>query len=319
MNINNNINLLNIIIKTCCLINNENCGSSNIKRVDVNRKGKYCEEYSANECPTTDYYGYKCIVKDSACKGKCEEYSTESPCKSHASCKWDIYHCVYDDNYEASSSTSSTNNSKKTVLLIGNSKTIGTKSSNYNNSVKTKLSGFLKAGGYNYDIQLIAVASEKLSTLYNNYKSKLTSNKYDYVVMQEHTTELFELDTYKRYVNLISNAVKKKNSNVKTYVRAVWVYKNKNKTNRKYTTAKSNTEIVASKIGATVIYDGKALYAAGDINVFESDNKHQNANGAYLSAACIYKSLTGENPTSSTYGGGLSNYKQLQKIANNNC
>ena len=78
-----------------CLINNKNCSSSNIKRVDVEKKGKYCEEYSKDECPSTDSYGYTCIVKDSVCKGKCEEYSTESPCTSHKSCKWDKYHCIY--------------------------------------------------------------------------------------------------------------------------------------------------------------------------------------------------------------------------------
>ena len=90
---------------------------------------------------------------------------------------------------------------------------------------------------------------------------------------------------------------------------------------------RANTIKLANEIGATVIYDGEAIYAATTrgVNVFyetqENAKLHQNKHGAYLSAACIFKNITNKSTlTNITYTyNDLTYYATMIEVANSNC
>lgn len=187
------------------------------------------------------------------------------------------------------------------VLFIGDSKT-------NTNGIPSKFAGISKANGYNVDVTKATKGTKNLDWLGNNFRSIITNGSYDCVVLQEQT-EVYRDDyyTYLKGVRKIVSMVKGQNSNVKIYIRALWILRDSDsKTKRK---AYEQTELVAKKTSCDVIYDGKAFDRFRDtypnIPLFK-DIVHQNPTGAYLSAATIFKSLAGKAPTSTSYTGGIS-------------
>ena len=114
--------------------------------------------------------------------------------------------------------------------------------------------------------------------------------------------------------------MKSVNPDVKTYVRQTWTVRDFSGLEQAY----SNAENVAQATGSYLILDGKAFEKSsgdyGDIELF-GDYIHQNRNGAFLSAACIYKTLYGKSPVGSSYYGGLSKEvaEKLQIVADSIC
>lgn len=204
---------------------------------------------------------------------------------------------------------------KKTikVLFVGNSKT-------YVNDIPSKFKGLAKSAGYNVEITTATEGGKTLKYLASHKKSTITKKAYDYVILQEQTdTYAGKYSTFLSGAKTIKKLVKAKNPNVKIIVRQTWVQKNSSSNKKK--TAYNNAKKVASSIGATLAFDGKAFdYSRSKyskINLYK-DNTHQSTSGAYLSACCIFKAVFQQSPVGLSYKGGLSSSKakNLQKAAN---
>lgn len=209
------------------------------------------------------------------------------------------------------------------VLFVGNSKT-------YVSNIPSKFKSLAAKGGYTVNISTATKGGKTLkylTTKSNNSTDKLTGKNnyntitgkaYDYVIMQEQSdTYISNYDTFLAGATKLKNLVQKKNKNTKLFVRQCWAYKSSSTSTREkgYTNAKK----VATKVGASLIYDGKAIYKAKsstNMNMFV-DNVHQSNEGAYLSACCIYSAVFNKSPVNLGYYGGLSsaNAKKLKTIA----
>lgn len=235
------------------------------------------------------------------------------------------------ENGKASDSKSSNNNIKKpdknkktNILFIGNSMTY--RESNAKQRITEIFKGMAKNGGYsNFNVYVANRSGSSLSQIAAARKGVITARKYDIVILQERTQE-YESSGYGAYLKgatTIKKLVNQKNSDAIIYIRQKWVnQKSLNKSIQKK--AYKNASTVASKIGAGLIYDGKAFDSSiskyPNINLY-SDTRHQSAYGAYLSAACIYKTVTGSDPNSLTYNGylGESSAKKLRGVASSTC
>lgn len=209
------------------------------------------------------------------------------------------------------------------VLFVGNSKT-------YVNDIPSKFKNLAKKGGYTVNISTATKGGRTLkylTTKSNNSTDKLTGKNnyntitgkaYDYVIMQEQSdTYINDYDTFLSGATKLKNLVQKNNKNTKLFVRQCWAYKSSSTSIREkgYTNARK----VASKIGASLIYDGKSIYKAKsstNMSMFV-DNVHQSKEGAYLSACCVYSAVFNKSPVNLGYYGGISsaNAKKLKMIA----
>jgi len=209
------------------------------------------------------------------------------------------------------------------ILFVGNSKT-------FKSNIPDKFKKLAKNGGYSVNISTATKGGktlEYLTTKSNKSEDELTGNNnyntiigkaYDYVVMQEQsTTYASDYDKFLSGAKNLKKLVKKKNNNVKLFVRQCWVHKSSvaSERNKGYSNAKN----VANKIGASLIYDGKAMYKAKsktNIKLF-IDNIHQSKAGAYLAAASIYSAMFDRSPVDLNYVAGLNSAdaKTLRQIA----
>lgn len=218
------------------------------------------------------------------------------------------------------------------VLFIGNSRT-GT---GKHPKIALDFEGFAKAGGYKVEVERVTKGStnlqEHLSDSYKNTKHSdstialVDAEDIDYLVIQEATDIYSEnrtqfLDSTKELINLI----KVKSPNVKVYIRATWVLATQDSSDNKWyfndnkvAEAYANAEYVAAETGATVIYDGKAFKKSTqqykNIILF-SDERHQTREGAYLSAACVYKKIFNKSPKESTYKGSTNTGELSTEVA----
>lgn len=194
------------------------------------------------------------------------------------------------------------------ILFVGNSKT-------YVNDVPGKFEKLAEVGGKRVSVTSATKGNKTLEYLASKYKNTINKS-YDIVIIQEHTNPYKgDYNAFLAGAKSISSMVKSKNSNVKLFVRQTWVLKDSKSSvkNKAYKNAKN----VAKEIGASLIYDGKAIYKL-DANKAFTDDKHQTNEGAYLTACCVYNALFKESPVGLNYKAGLSasTAKNLQKIAN---
>ena len=194
------------------------------------------------------------------------------------------------------------------ILFVGNSKTYYPGKATTDDGIPKRVKAIAANRGYSVNYVYAGAGGKTLLYNYNNYKSKIESKTFDVVIMQEQN-DVFTSDKaqYKDAVTKIVNLLKKKNKNVKVYIRAMWttVPSKVGNVGPKYNTGKKNTEEIAAGItNAKVIYDGVAMYAAHGpknvstdnlVNLF-SDERHQNKHGAYLSGACIFSTVFNEDP-----------------------
>lgn len=233
----------------------------------------------------------------------------------------------YGDGGSGSNSKSSNKASKteKTnVLFVGNSMTY--REGNEKQRITEVFKGMIKNGGYsNMSVYVANKSGSTLSQVASAKNGIITARKYDIVILQEQTDayENKSISKFLKGAQTIKKLVQDKNPNAKIYIRQKWVTKG-NLSKSMHDTAYNNAASVAGKIGASLIYDGKAfdnsMSKYPGINLY-SDSRHQSADGAYLSAACIYKTVTGGSPNSLTYNGYISeaNAKKLREIAKSTC
>ena len=202
--------------------------------------------------------------------------------------------------------------SKTKVLFVGNSKT-------YVSNIPAKFKGIANNNGYNVEVKTAIRGGATLNALASEYATTIGGEKFDCVILQEQTdTYGGNYDVYSNGATKIVNIVRGKNSNVKTYIRALWITRESSSSSKER--SYSWTEKIAKNTNSTVIYDGKNFdksRSSNNINLF-GDSIHQNNNGAYLSALTIYQVLSGNKTISTTYYGDVeeSTAKKLIAIVN---
>ena len=172
------------------------------------------------------------------------------------------------------------------------------------NGKKNRTKPITSSNGYNVSIKTATRGGATLRELSSEYASTIGGSSYDCVILQEQTdTYASNYNGYSSGAKSIISTVRSRNSNVHTYIRALWVTRSASSSTRN--NSYSWTEKIAKETNSTVIYDGKSFdTCSSSINLF-GDDIHQNNNGAYLSALTIYKALSGEKSVSTTYYGGV--------------
>lgn len=232
------------------------------------------------------------------------------------------------------------------VILVGNSKTykhsLATnfakiaraegytiEGTTYNNYKENALAGFKKEDSTTNVTYFRDTGGRSLNWTSNIHKNEL-NNSYDYVVLQEQTDTYIDSDNSKYYNGALKvlDILYKNNNNIKMYIRKTWVMSNSNsKTIQK---GYDNTKNIVSKLkkernySVTIINDGPSIYDAisQNISVMDSDKRHQNTNGGYLAASCIYSTLFNQDPTKISYKSPnmtSADATKLRKIAKQYC
>ena len=195
-------------------------------------------------------------------------------------------------------------------LFIGNSFTYrGTDGADASNPEVP--SDFKKiANSFNIDVNIDSVCkgSHTLTKFANPedemgrvVEQKLTTNQYDYVILQEQsTTPLNNYNTFLTAVTNLKKRIDETQENCQTILYETWGsptgisgtnYKTVGEMEADLRTAYTNA---GKETGCKVNYIGKAFtyaYENTNVNIYADDNRHQNGNGAYLSAACHVRSI----------------------------
>ena len=203
--------------------------------------------------------------------------------------------------------------SKSSFLFIGNSFTYrGVNTSELNEAeVPADFKKIATNLGIDADVDYVVKGSHSLTQFANPedekgaiVEEKLTKNQYDYVILQEQsTTPINNYSTFLAAVKKLKARVDATQTNCKTILYETWgtpynvadkpqiygatVAEMEAKIREAYTNA-------GAESGCPVNYIGKAFTYAYDntsINIYADDNRHQNGNGAYLSAACHIRSI----------------------------
>lgn len=219
------------------------------------------------------------------------------------------------DDYEKGNERTNTTldkNKNMKIAFIGNSKT-------YVHDIPGIFKKIALEGGYNVSITSITSGGKTLVWHASNSANSIKKN-YDIAVLQEQTdTMQSHLGRYKSGAVNVANELRSANSSVSIYVRECWSYNSVS--SRVHKAVQTNASSVASAIGGKVIKDGQAWDRYGNDNELYQDSTHQSKKGAYLSAICIYKALTNEDPTNIKYNAGISSTtaKRFKEIARDIC
>ena len=197
------------------------------------------------------------------------------------------------------------------VLFVGNSRT-------YVGDIPKKFKKITESKGYKVSVTEALEGGQTLASLSSKFGDTI-SKSYDCVVMQEQTeTYMYDRDTFLSGAQSVVSKAKSGNSDVMTYVRATWAKNNSGRGT--LDAAYANADHVASSTGSQIIPDGKAFEKSAsdypNINLF-ADDRHQSNEGAYLSAATIFKKLYGISVSDAKYYDSLGKDKatNLLKIA----
>ncbi len=225
------------------------------------------------------------------------------------------------------------------IVMIGNSKTHTS-----NGSVWYAFNEIMKNRGYSANVVRStaggstlnehatgkcdsSTCSETKATKIANAHKVIKNTAFDIAILQEQTDTIYDDGKYALYdsgVKGVKNILLKNNSNTKIYLRQTWYYKDKVLTGQPK--ANSNATKLANKYELTVINDGTTFLnyvkKYNDTKIFK-DERHGSYEGVYMAAACIYKKITGQDPTKITYygegGTTKARAKIMQEIANNSC
>ena len=244
----------------------------------------------------------------------------------------------------------------KTVLIVGNSKTYRTPSSLSQTRPSKLFAVIANEGGYLSQAKSTIVSRENIENSYiasNNevtivtkdgstllykaqnspYKDYLSSKVFDAIILQEKTDTI--ANNYSSFYKGVEEIVKLQggsNYNGTVYIRTSWPVDDSN-----FSTSLANMNSNAVKaanaiksnygVNAYVIYDGNAFSKAKENGIAvhrtaEGDSNHQNVNGAYLAALCMYVKLYNENArnvTNNIYISDTNTATKLKNIANSAC
>lgn len=222
------------------------------------------------------------------------------------------------------------------ILFIGNSFTFrqGSESNpsvpNYFKSIAENLSqdveiDYVLRGSYT-----LTKYANKTDELGSVVETKLTSNQYDYVVLQEQsTTPVNSYNAFLTAVKTLNTRIQETQKNCKVILYETWgTPYNVSEGSFKSVEAmelllRDAYEKAGNEIDASVTYVGKAFTYVytnySSIGIYADDNRHQSNLGAYLSAACHVKNIFGLDVSKCTDYCSLdeSNAKTLLNIANN--
>ena len=311
--------------------------SSNIIIVSVNPVDENAEKKSGYKVKNSEITEFNNTVKKAEGVTYCDTNSKiKSSFKTNDGIHYtnDTYKKIYEEMKKCTignnsntspaekvkSSNTGTSNPQSTtykIIFIGNSKTAV-------QNIPKKVQKMAENGGYKVNITSATEASRSLIWLAKNKKSTIKKS-YDIAVLQDKTDNVeSNLTKYKEGAKNVSSLLKEGNKNVKIYLRQTWGYKENRNNAKKHKAVQQNATKVSKEIGATIIPDGLAwdtFYNKYPNLELYSDERHQNPTGAYLTAACIYKSILGGNPLQLTYYGDLSEEeaKRTQDIANTIC
>ena len=240
---------------------------------------------------------------------------------------------------------------KHNFLIVGNSKTYRIPKSKTRVSIiftkmlknegiisssKLKKKSIESKGNLNRNDEVTIITKDAKTLNYlastKKYSKYMSDRKYDIVILQEQTgVARGDYDTYVKGTNKIASLLK--NNNADIYVRTQWPGTNEGRSTLKK--FNNNAEKVSKKLSSKgftskVVYDGKALMdARGSYSVYDSsDGYHPSNYGAYLSAACTYKTVFGKKASklkysksiyNDDYGISKSDFKKLNKIVDENC
>ena len=165
-------------------------------------------------------------------------------------------------------------------------------------------------------------------------ETKLTTNSYDYVILQEQsTTPINNYNTFLSAVKKLKNRINQTQTNCKTILYETWgTPYNTQQDPTSYGTSVGAMEAklrtayknAGEEADCPVHYVGKAFtyaYETLNINIYADDNRHQNGLGAYLSAASHIRSMFKVNVSACTEYCGLdqTKCKALLGAADTNC
>lgn len=201
----------------------------------------------------------------------------------------------------------------KSFLFIGNSFTYrGDYGTTDNPEIPTYFKNIAKNLGIEVNIDYVVKGSHTLTKFADPtdemgkiVEQKLTSNQYDYVILQEQSTApINNYDTFLAAVKKLKARIDKTQTNCVTTLYETWgTPSNTTSDPKTYGTTPGEMEAklrtaytnAGEETGCKVNYIGKAFtyaYEVEKINIYnESDNRHQNGLGAYLSAACHVRSF----------------------------
>ncbi len=184
------------------------------------------------------------------------------------------------------------------ILFIGNSFS--------QNGITQGIVDIGKHLGYSVSYQFAQKGGSKLNDVYNhgNNKSIIKNHRYDAVILQPDYIEQDKTNNNKTGAIKTVQDVKANNPNAIVYYRKIWDYKNTskskvNKLQKMYTDLMKDLE-KELKITLIPIEDGISMHEAVwdyNINVFSSDNYHQNGTGVYLIDYCIASVVFEVDPT----------------------
>ena len=203
---------------------------------------------------------------------------------------------------------------KVSFLFIGNSFTYrGVNTSEENEAeVPADFKKIATNLGVEVDIDAVYKGSHSLTKFADKtdtygaiVEQKLTTNKYDYVILQEQsTTPINNYNTFLTAVKKLKARIDATQTNCKTVLYETWgTPYNVSQDPQTYGAtvgameAKLRTayQNAGEESGCSVNYIGKAFTYAyenySSINIYADDNRHQNGYGAYLSAACHFRSI----------------------------
>lgn len=208
------------------------------------------------------------------------------------------------------------------VLFIGNSFTYFTQTVE-NPAVPeffTKIAASLNIG---VNADFVVKGSHSLTKFANKedeqgaiVEEKLTTKSYDYVILQEQsTTPINNYNTFESAVKKLKKIISETQDNCEVYLYETWgsetaIQNTKYKTvgemeadlREAYTKAGEETECKVNYVGKAFTYTYENLK---NINIYHTDNRHQNLNGSYLSAAVHIKGIFGIDVTKATDYCGL--------------
>lgn len=159
-------------------------------------------------------------------------------------------------------------------------------------------------------------------------EEKLKTNKYDYIILQEQsTTPINSYNNFSTAVGLLKDKIEKYQNNAEIYLYETWGFPELiiNKTYKSikdmesllfeaYTNCKNEYKLNITYVGQAFTY---VVENYPNINLYDSDNKHQSNIGSFLSACSHVASIFDLDIRNSDYIGTLDSVlaKTLKEVA----
>ena len=185
------------------------------------------------------------------------------------------------------------------ILFIGNSKT-------YRQNMPLIFKRIVEKSGKDIYIDNVTKPGASLIELYNEVETlkKISSAKWNYVVIQERTIKALQEDIseFKEGAIKLANAILKNNSATKIIYQACGVHNDF--VIEEYEATNKHYEQITKLTNGKVCYQGNAFINFHnhfpEIELYEN-KQHPTLVGAYLSACCLYNTIFNERSSEVEY------------------